>query len=182
MRAAWIFLGLALGLPISKAPGRADADCADREPTGALLRLAPAGEPGERLVFVGRVMDARQRPVPGATVYLYHADTDGEYAPLGESEPRLCGVLRTDARGSFRVETVMPSRRRNREGGAPHIHGVVWGAGYGKTPFVVSLEARDGRFVDAAWRAGWGIRGRTQRPVYRDEAGTWWLIFNPKAG
>src|SRR6185503_19971879 len=101
------------------------APCADRVPTGALLRLAPPGEPGERLVFVGRVLDTQGRAVPRAAVSLYHADHDGEHGPLGNSEPRPCGVLRTDARGSFRVETVLPSRRRNVEGGLPHIHGTV---------------------------------------------------------
>ena len=97
---------------------RAEAHCQDRKPTGPLLHLVTPREPGDRLVFVGRVMDSRNRAVPGATVFVYHADAYGAYAEPGATEPRLCGVLRADGRGSFRIETVLPSGRKSLEPGA----------------------------------------------------------------
>ena len=172
-------LAVTVGLASAAAP-LAGAKCADQTPTSALLKLTQPGELGERLVFVGRVMDAEDRPVPGAKLYVYHADAYGAYSKLGEDEPRLCGVLRTDARGSFRIETVLPSGRKSIEPGPPHIHGTVSAPGRDWVGFVVNLEPQKEQFEDAAYRAGWGVRSQTTRKVYQDKSRTWWLIWNPR--
>lgn len=63
--------------------------------------VAGADEPGERLVVTGRVIDGAN-PVAGASVYVFHTDASGVYAPGlsgpdAELDPRLHGALRTDA-------------------------------------------------------------------------------------
>jgi len=83
------------------------------------ITLAPAGEPGERMVLTGRVL-WHGRPLPGATVHVYHADSLGRYfiPGSGTTAPRLSGVLRSGPGGVYRVHTVIPGRYE----GYPHIH------------------------------------------------------------
>lgn len=125
------------------AAPRAQAQCIFApEYLAALAALAPnapssivvAGpdEPGERLVVTGRVVDGIE-PVVGASVYVFHTDVKGFYAPgtndafAAELHPRLHGALRTDAEGRYRYETIRPG---SYQGIAAHVHHVVAAAGY----------------------------------------------------
>ena len=62
-------------------------------------------EPGTRIVLTGRVFSSACRPVSGALVDFWHADDAGEYDNEGF---RMRGHQFTDARGNYRLETVVP--------------------------------------------------------------------------
>lgn len=84
---------------------------------GGSTRLAPPGEPGERMVIEGVVRDARGTAVPDIIVYAYHTDHRGVYPPAMEHprgstarrHGRLRGWARSDAEGRFRFETIRPA-------------------------------------------------------------------------
>jgi protocatechuate 3,4-dioxygenase beta subunit len=85
--------------------------------------LAGPDEPGERLLFAGRVLDYGGRPLAKAAVVVHHADHRGLYNPPGSPTrvPRLRGVAVTDEEGGFRFSTVRPAPYPN--GTQPaHIH------------------------------------------------------------
>ena len=86
--------------------------------------LAPPDEPGQRLMLTGTVIDSQTgEPIPGAKIYLYHADADGEYSPSNpadESTARLSGEVSSSAAGEFLVDTIVP--REYDQPGNRHIH------------------------------------------------------------
>jgi protocatechuate 3,4-dioxygenase beta subunit len=91
--------------------------------------IAGRDERGERLVVTGRALD-QGRPVPGVSVYAFHADADGLYTRDGrnsDENARLFATLRTDAEGRYRYETIRP---RGYDGLAAHVHHVVTATGY----------------------------------------------------
>ncbi|MGE4062054.1 MAG: hypothetical protein AB7E79_01690 [Rhodospirillaceae bacterium] len=94
------------------------------------ITIAP-GEPGERLIVTGKVMDWPQG-LPGVSVYIFHADREGRYTrdrelPNDDKNARLHGALRTDAEGRFRYETIRPA---GYGANGAHIHYVVTHPGY----------------------------------------------------
>ena len=96
----------------------------------ARIVVAPADEPGERLVVRGRVFAPDgETAVEGAVLYVYQTGEDGRYAPPGRRAPRLRGWVRTDGEGRYEYETIRPGSYPGREIPA-HIHAVLWGAGY----------------------------------------------------
>lgn len=94
----------------------------------ARLTLAGPDEPGDRLVWSGHVRDRQGRGVAGIVLYVHQTDHRGRY-PRNDAtidaharrHGRLRGWVRSDADGSFRIDTVRP-------GGYPgtgipqHIH------------------------------------------------------------
>jgi catechol 1,2-dioxygenase len=94
---------------------------------GAPLLQAPcklprrADEPGEVLVFSGTVRGTDGQPLPGAELDMWHAtgDIPGQYSNVHPGLPdfNLRGRLRTDERGSFEVETVVPAAYEIRKSG-----------------------------------------------------------------
>ena len=85
---------------------------------GATVNLAPPGEPGERLVMQGRVLDHARAPIAGVEMEVYHADSAGMYAKGPNEPPRLTGRLRTSAEGRYEIHTVVPGSY----GYQPHVH------------------------------------------------------------
>jgi protocatechuate 3,4-dioxygenase beta subunit len=86
------------------------------EASDADLTAQHEGEPlGERIVVRGRVLDSDGRPVPGALVEVWQANSAGRYrhrvdqhpAPL---DPNFTGAGRclTDAEGRYRFVTIRP--------------------------------------------------------------------------
>lgn len=68
-------------------------------------------EPGDGLVFHGRVESDGGTPLAGAAVDLWQSTSDGMYSFFGPQMPDeylLRGRLRTDAAGEFDVRTVRP--------------------------------------------------------------------------
>jgi catechol 1,2-dioxygenase len=68
-------------------------------------------EPGEPLVFRGRVRSVDADPLPGATLDVWHAAADGFYSGFCDHLP--AGLLRArvsaDTDGRFEIRTVMPA-------------------------------------------------------------------------
>jgi len=85
---------------------------------GAPARAALTDHP--ELVLRGTVRDPACRPLRDAVLEVWQADADGEYDVRGD---RFRGIVRTDARGRWRVETVRPGRYRLGSSFRPaHVH------------------------------------------------------------
>ena len=95
------------------------------------------GDPGERLLLRGRVLDTGGRPVPGAQVELWHADGNGEVHP-----DRYRTRLTSGANGEFGVTTALPGYIPGAPGvwGARHIHVVVTHPEYSKLISLILFE------------------------------------------
>ncbi|HKR64048.1 MAG TPA: intradiol ring-cleavage dioxygenase, partial [Thermoanaerobaculia bacterium] len=76
-----------------------------------IARIAPATEPGERMIITGTVMQPDGRtPAPGVILMLYHTNAKGIYplTPGGPQQGNLRAWLRTDAQGRYRIESIRP--------------------------------------------------------------------------
>lgn len=133
---------LCLCLPARPATAQRDTVCRDREATASSISIAAATEPGERMVVTGKVVGGADRaPIAGARVLAFHTDAKGYYSEGGmdENNARLCGVLRTDAQGSFRIETIRPAHYAT--GGPPaHVHFEVTVEGQPMRRFTLEFE------------------------------------------
>ena len=111
-------------------------------PLDADLTQHHQGEPlGERIIVTGRVLDENGRPLPGALVELWQANSAGRYihvrdqhpAPL---DPNFTGAGRTitDANGGYRFVTIKPGaypwRNHHNAWRPPHIHFSVFGPSF----------------------------------------------------
>jgi protocatechuate 3,4-dioxygenase beta subunit len=75
--------------------------------------------PGDPVALFGRVLTRDCRPVAGAAVDLWHADTSGAYDERGY---RFRGVQTTDAEGRYAFRTILPGRYPGR---TPHYHVIL---------------------------------------------------------
>ena len=78
--------------------------------------LVGRGTPGTRLTLTGYVLTTRCRPVRGALLDFWQADARGAYDNDGY---RFRGHQLTDAKGRYRLETVVPGAYPGR---TRHIH------------------------------------------------------------
>ena len=85
-----------------------------RSPRRRVLRTR--GMKGTPFLLTGRVLTTRCRPIPNALLDFWQADAAGVYDNRGY---RLRGHQRTDARGRYRLETVVPGLYPGR---TRHIH------------------------------------------------------------
>ena len=85
-----------------------------RSPRRRVLRTS--GMRGTPLLLTGRVLTTRCRPIANAQLDFWQADANGVYDNRGY---RLRGHQRTDARGRYRLETVVPGLYPGR---TRHIH------------------------------------------------------------
>ncbi len=83
--------------------------------------------------IVGRVIDARERPIPAARVEIWQCDANGRYHHPGDrrAAPRDpdfqgYGRMQTGDDGAYRFRTIRPVAYPGR---APHIHFAVSGPG-----------------------------------------------------
>jgi len=105
--------------------------------------VAPAGEPGQRLEVQGVVYATDGRtPVAKASVYVYQTDARGHYRPddaMGNRDPRLKALLRTDAAGRYSFTTIRPASYPGSR--VPqHIHYEVSAAGHGSRVFEIVFD------------------------------------------
>jgi protocatechuate 3,4-dioxygenase beta subunit len=131
-------LVLAASLAIARDPERT-------APEGAPSSgdVAPASEPGERLEVKGVVYASDGRtPIPKASVYVYQTDAKGLYRPddpMGNRNPRLMLLLRTDSAGRYSYRTIRPASYPGTN--VPqHIHYEVAAPGQGSRIFEIVFE------------------------------------------
>jgi len=107
VRAVTASMVLSTSLALARDPSRIAPEGAPS--SGA---VAPADEPGERLEVSGAVYAADGRtPVAGASLYVYQTDARGHYRPddaMGNRNPRLKLLLRSDANGRYAFRTIRP--------------------------------------------------------------------------
>lgn len=74
-------------------------------------RLDDGTDDGEILFMEGQVFDAKDRPVAGAIVDVWHANSFGFYSFFGppQSPYNLRRRIETDAEGRYRFRSIMPS-------------------------------------------------------------------------
>jgi len=134
-RGVWIAIIAAALVGLLLAGARAGAQAPEVVNAPANLSwqatIAPADEPGKRLVVSGQVFAPDgTTPVAGITVYAYHTDATGHYTKTGAlGPPRLQGWARTDGEGRFEFHTIRPAAYPGRTIPA-HVHFILWGAGY----------------------------------------------------
>jgi catechol 1,2-dioxygenase len=68
-------------------------------------------EPGDRLVFSGRVLDPDGEPLPGAMLDIWQADARGLYSGFAPEVPdgNLRGKVIADDEGRYQVRTIVPA-------------------------------------------------------------------------
>ena len=130
---------------------------------GSTARLAPAGEPGERLVVTGRVRYADGRPAPNVLLYAYNTNAAGVYPKRGDETGNarrhgyLRGWLRTDSAGRYRIETIRPGTYPSRSDPA-HIHMTVTPPG-GDEAYIDDVQFDDDPLLTPTARARQRNRG-----------------------
>jgi catechol 1,2-dioxygenase len=69
------------------------------------------GEQGTPLLFQGRVTDLAGKPLPGATVEIWHADDLGFYSQFAPGLPEwnLRATVIADQNGEYRIHTMQPA-------------------------------------------------------------------------
>lgn len=120
------------------------------------IRLTAPTEPGIPTRLEVNIVDAYDKPVAGALVYLYQTDARGWYADTAihvsgvegdRRHARLFAYLKTDVNGYFEVETIRPESYPDSE--LPqHVHCEITTAD-GKT-LVSELLFRDDPKLNAA--------------------------------
>jgi protocatechuate 3,4-dioxygenase beta subunit len=131
-------LVLAASVASAREPSRVAPDSAPSSGD-----VAPAAEPGERLEVKGVVYAADGRtPVARASVYVYQTDAKGLYRPddpMGNRNPRLMALLRTDSTGRYSYRTIRPASYPGTN--VPqHIHYEVAAPGHGTRIFEIVFD------------------------------------------
>ncbi|ABS69578.1 catechol 1,2-dioxygenase [Xanthobacter versatilis] len=120
-------------------------------------RLDDGSEEGEILIMHGQVRDTDGRPVAGAHVEVWHANTRGNYSFFDKSQSpfNLRRTIETDADGRYRFRTTMPSgyavppegstdtllKQLGRHGHRPaHIHFFVSAPGFRKLTTQINID------------------------------------------
>jgi len=115
--------------------------------------IAPSGEPGERMVISGRILNADGKSAaPGITLFLYHTDSKGHYnAEDDPFQPRLHGWVRTGADGRYEIRSIRPAPYPNHRIPS-HIHVHVFGPGLSERS-IPEFNFQDDPFLSAEQRA-----------------------------
>lgn len=122
-RQEWVLLADVFGL----TDGVFSADRADRPDVTPSTLLGPFYRPdaprltlgadlcrngaGSAMAVLGRVMDAKQKPIPGAVIEVWHANGLGRYEnqdPDNQPEHNLRGCFTADGEGRFHFRTIRP--------------------------------------------------------------------------
>ena len=120
-------------------------------------QLDDGTEPGEVLFMDGQVRDLNGRPVAGAIVDVWHANTLGGYSFFDPSQPKynLRRRIETDAEGRYRFRSILPSGyacppqgqtqklldQLGRHGNRPaHIHFFITAPGYRRLTTQINID------------------------------------------
>jgi len=120
-------------------------------------RLDDGTEQGEVVFMDGQVRDVNGKPVPGAIVDVWHANTRGGYSFFDPSQAKynLRRRIETDAEGRYRFRSILPSGyacppdgptqqlldQLDRHGHRPaHIHFFITAPGYRKLTTQINID------------------------------------------
>ena len=106
-----------------------------------LTRQRPQEPLGQRIIVSGRVLDEDERPIPGALVELWQANSAGRYAHARDDhpaplDPHFTGAGRTvtDAAGRYEFTTIRPGaypwRNHDNAWRPAHIHFSIFGRNF----------------------------------------------------
>ena len=111
---------------------------------GAPVRsnLREPGIEGTPLVVTGRILSTSGAPLEKALFDVWHANTEGVYDNDGF---KLRGRLYTDAKGSFKLETIMPRHYSSR---TAHIHCKVSADGHREITTQLYFKGYEGNSRD----------------------------------
>ena len=138
------------------------------------VRLDDGNEEGEVLLMDGQVRDVNGRPVGGAIVDVWHANTHGAYSFFDPSQPKynLRRRIETDAEGRYHFRTVLPVGyacppngptqklldQIGRHGRRPaHIHFFVSAPGYRKLTTQINIDGDEYLHDDFAFATRDGL-------------------------
>ena len=143
--------------------------------------IPPPGEPGERLIVTGRVLEPDGKtPAPGVVIYVHHTNAAGVYPKKGDERGwgRRHGYLRawvkSNERGEYRFETIRPGTYPSRVDPA-HIHFII------KEPnrqeyWIDDVVFTDDSLVTPAYRARLQSRGGSGIVTPERRASGEWLV------
>jgi catechol 1,2-dioxygenase len=143
-------------------------------------RLDDGSEEGEVLFMDGQVRDVNGKPVAGAVVDVWHANTHGGYSFFDPSQPNynLRRRIETDTEGRYRFRTVLPAGygcppegptqqlldRLGRHGRRPaHIHFFVTAPGYRKLTTQINIDGDEYLHDDFAFATRDGLIPEVRR-------------------
>ncbi|MDF3933890.1 catechol 1,2-dioxygenase [Pseudomonas citronellolis] len=142
-------------------------------------RLDDGSDAGTPMRLDGRVLDLDGRPIAGATVDVWHANTQGMYSYFdkSQSEYNLRRRIRTDAEGRYRARSIVPSgygcppdgptqeclNHLGRHGQRPaHIHFFISAPGYRHLTTQINLSGDDYLWDDFAYATRDGLIGEVK--------------------
>ncbi|BEV14398.1 catechol 1,2-dioxygenase [Herbaspirillum sp. DW155] len=131
---------------------------------------------GKTIIMHGTVYGADGKPVPGAQVEVWHANTKGFYShfdPTGEQKPfNMRRTIITDAQGRYKFRSIMPAaygcppagptqallNQLGRHGNRPaHIHFFVTADGHRKLTTQINIEGDPLIYDDFAYATREGL-------------------------
>jgi catechol 1,2-dioxygenase len=143
-------------------------------------RLDDGSEQGEALFMDGQVRDADGKPIAGAIVDVWHANTGGFYSFFDPSQPKynLRRRIETDAEGRYRLRSILPSgyacppdgptqkllNELGRHGNRPaHIHFFISAPGYRKLTTQINIAGDEYLWDDFAFATRDGLVPEVRR-------------------
>jgi catechol 1,2-dioxygenase len=143
-------------------------------------RLDDGSEQGEVLFMGGQVRDTDGKPVAGAIVDVWHANTKGGYSFFDPSQPKynLRRRIETDAEGRYRFRSILPSGYScppdgatqqlldliGRHGNRPaHIHFFVSAQGYRQLTTQINIDGDAYLYDDFALATRDGLIPKVKR-------------------
>lgn len=131
---------------------------------------------GETLIMHGTVYSADGKPMPGAKVEVWHANTKGFYShfdPTGEQKPfNMRRTIITDAQGCYKFQSIVPKgygcppdgptqallNQLGRHGNRPaHIHFFVTADGHRKLTTQINIDGDPLVYDDFAYATREGL-------------------------
>ncbi|WP_160286302.1 catechol 1,2-dioxygenase [Pseudomonas knackmussii] len=139
-------------------------------------RLDDGRDPGTPMFLEGRVLDLDGKPIAGAIVDVWHANTKGLYSYFDQSQSayNLRRRIVTDAQGRYRARSIVPSGygcpadgptqecldRLGRHGQRPaHIHFFISAPGYRHLTTQINLSGDQYLWDDFAYATRDGLVG-----------------------
>jgi catechol 1,2-dioxygenase len=149
-------------------------------------RLDDGSDDGEVLFMEGLVISTAAKPIPGAIVDVWHANTMGNYSFFGppQSPYNLRRRIETDSEGRYRFRSIMPSgynlppgsntealmTKVGRHGRRPaHVHFFVTAPGYRQLTTQINIAGDEYLYEDVAFGTRNELIPAIQRVTDADE-------------